>query len=75
VALWVIGRHFAAHRHVRVTPNSDRESEFPAKGYVRFTPKSGHVQRTSSCLLWPIADIPNLNDAIDLDQSFGISAQ
>jgi len=23
-----------------------------AKPYVRFTPKSGHVQRTSSCLLW-----------------------
>src|SRR5262249_59806965 len=23
-----------------------------ATGHVRFTPKSGHVQRTSPCLLW-----------------------
>jgi hypothetical protein len=42
----------AATSHVRFTPNSDRESGFPANGHVRFTPESGHVQCTSSYLLW-----------------------
>jgi len=31
---------------------SCRESEFSANGHVRFAPESGHVQCTSSCLLW-----------------------
>ena len=34
----------AAKRHVRFTPESDRESGFPAKDHVCFTPESGHVQ-------------------------------
>jgi hypothetical protein len=42
----------AAKTHVRFTPNSDRESGFPANGHVCFTPESGHVQRTRPCLLW-----------------------
>ena len=33
----------SAKRHVRFTPNSDRESGFLRKGHVRFTPESGHV--------------------------------
>src|SRR5690348_4446556 len=37
----------AAKSHVRFTPNSDSKS-----GHVCFTPKSGHVRRTSSCRLW-----------------------
>src|SRR5262245_19504852 len=41
-----------ATSHVRFTPNSDRESGFPANGHVRFTLESGHVQCNSSCLLW-----------------------
>ena len=41
----------SAKRHVRFTPNSDRESGFSARGDVRFTPNSRHVQRTSRCLL------------------------
>ena len=42
----------AATGHVRFTPNSDRESGHAANGHVCFTPDSGHVQCTSSCLLW-----------------------
>jgi hypothetical protein len=42
----------AATGHVRFTPNSDRESGHAANGHVCFTPNSGHVQCTSSCLLW-----------------------
>ena len=41
-----------AQRHVRFSPNSDRESEFAQKGHVRFTPKSRHVQCTRPCPLW-----------------------
>jgi hypothetical protein len=33
------------------------EADIRAKGYVRFTPESGHVQCIRSCLLWPIAEI------------------
>jgi hypothetical protein len=33
-------------------PDNDRESGFPHKGHVCFTPESGHVQCTSSSLLW-----------------------
>ena len=32
------------------------------KNHVRFTPESGHVQRTSSCLLWAKADINLIDD-------------
>ena len=39
-----------AKGHVRFTPISDRESEFPQTD-VRFTPESGHVQCDSRCLL------------------------
>ena len=46
--LWVKADICAAIRHVRFTPNSDRT----AKRHVRSTPESGHVQCTSSCLLW-----------------------
>jgi hypothetical protein len=42
----------SAISHVRFASNSDRESGFPANGHVRFTPKSGHVRRKPSCLLW-----------------------
>jgi hypothetical protein len=41
-----------AKRHVRFTPNSDRESGHAANGHVCFTPESGHVQCDSPCLLW-----------------------
>jgi len=34
---------------LRFTPKADMCA---AKGHVRFTPESGHVQCTSSCLLW-----------------------
>jgi hypothetical protein len=33
-------------------PNCDRKSGHPNKAMLRFTPESGHVQCTSSCLLW-----------------------
>src|SRR6185312_11191318 len=42
----------AATSHVRFTPNSDRKSRHAANGHVCFPPESGHVQCTSSCLLW-----------------------
>jgi len=42
----------AAKSDVRFAPNSDRESGFPAKGHVRFTPESGRVRRKPLCLLW-----------------------
>jgi hypothetical protein len=46
----------SATGHVRFTPNSDRESGFPANGHVRFTPESD-----IKCDMWdrfgPKADI------------------
>jgi hypothetical protein len=33
-----------------------------ANGHVRFTPKSGHVQCTSSCLLWANSGHPSPRD-------------
>jgi hypothetical protein len=36
-------------RYVRFGSEADI---YAAKSHVRFTPKSGHVQCTSSCLLW-----------------------
>jgi hypothetical protein len=37
--------------HVRFTPDSDRKSRHAENGHVRFSPESGHVRCTSSCLL------------------------
>jgi hypothetical protein len=37
---------------VRFAPNSDRESGFPARGHVRFTPESGRVRCSSWRPLW-----------------------
>jgi hypothetical protein len=42
----------SAKRHVRFTPNSDRESGHAANDHVCFRPESGRVQRTGSRLLW-----------------------
>ena len=40
--------HLGSHRNVRFGSKADMCS---AKGHVRFTPNSGHVQCTNSCLL------------------------
>src|SRR5262249_48634027 len=40
-----------AIRHVRFTPNSNRESGFP-KTVMSASPESGHVRCTSRCPLW-----------------------
>src|SRR5262249_17268405 len=41
----------SAKRHVRFTPNSDRESRLPPKVMSALPPESRHVQCTSRCLL------------------------
>jgi hypothetical protein len=42
-------------KHVRFTPNSDRESEFPQNGRVRFAPESGARCYISSPLMGALA--------------------
>ena len=42
--LWVISGHMRCNKRCPLYPNSDRESGFPAKDHVCFTPESGHVQ-------------------------------
>src|SRR4029453_6950762 len=74
--LWVPGNSFlnrgkcplgsladicSAKGHVRFTPNSDRESGFPANGHVRFTPKNMCSARGHVCF-GPIADIRTSDD-------------
>src|SRR5262249_41082884 len=65
--LWVISRHVRCNYgcplrvisgHVRrktrcpLYPQQRPRKRLPAKVHVRFTPKSGHVPCSSSCLLW-----------------------
>ena len=50
-SLWVISGHMRCNKRRPLYPNSDRESGFPAKDHVCFTPESGHVQCKSRCPL------------------------
>jgi hypothetical protein len=50
--------------HARRVPNAMRMAT-PAHSarHVRFTPESGHVQCSSSCLLWAISGHSGCNEA------------
>jgi hypothetical protein len=47
----------AAKRHVRFTPNSDRESEFPKKFMSALPPKADMCSALAHVCFGPIADI------------------
>ena len=53
--LWVISGYLRRNKRCPLYPNSDRESGFPAKDHVCFTPESGHVQCTGACPLSAIS--------------------
>jgi hypothetical protein len=50
----------AAKRHVRFTPDSDRESGFPRKVMSALSPKADMCGATSDIRFGPIADIASL---------------
>src|SRR5262245_23366658 len=50
--LWVISGHVQHKTPCPLYPEQRPRKRTPANGHVRFTPKSGHVQCSSSCLLW-----------------------
>ena len=50
--LWVKSRHLRRKKRCPLYPQQRPQKRISAQAHVRFTPKSGHVQRSTSCPLW-----------------------
>jgi hypothetical protein len=64
MSLWVKSRHVQCKRHVRFTPNSDRESEIPQKAMSALHPIADICGATRDVRFGPKADIETITSVL-----------